>query len=58
MAEYLLGMLRTRAMEMADTPESRRTHAALVDLFMNGARGSPAPRSSPAKGKKATSKKI
>ena len=36
MTEYLLGMLRTRVTELEDTPESWRTHAALVDLFVNG----------------------
>ena len=37
LAEYLLGMLRTRALEMEDTPESQRSLPALVDLFVNGA---------------------
>ena len=37
LAEYLLGMLRTRALEMEDTPESQRTLATLTDLFIQGA---------------------
>jgi len=36
LAEYLLGMLRTRALEMEDTPESQRSLPSLVDLFING----------------------
>lgn len=52
LAEYLLGMLRTRAMELEDRPESHRTHAVMVDLFMNGAGGGSASKPSPAKWKK------
>jgi AcrR family transcriptional regulator len=37
LAEYLLGMLRTRALEMDDTPESQRALAPLADLFIHGA---------------------
>jgi AcrR family transcriptional regulator len=37
LAEYLLGMLRTRALEMDDTPEAQRTLAPLTDLFIQGA---------------------
>ena len=37
LAEYLLGMLRTRAMEMADRPEAERGLAGMVDLFVTGA---------------------
>jgi AcrR family transcriptional regulator len=37
LAEYLLGMLRTRSLDMDDTPESQRTLAALSDLFLQGA---------------------
>jgi AcrR family transcriptional regulator len=37
LAEYLLGMLRTRALELEDAPESQRNLAFLVDLFINGA---------------------
>ena len=46
MAEYLLGILRTRAMEMDEVPEIERSHAALVDLFVNGA-SCPAPQKHP-----------
>ncbi len=37
LAEYLLGMLRTRAWELEDRPESLRNHTLLADLFVNGA---------------------
>lgn len=37
MAEYLLGMLRTRSWELEDQPAARRTLASVVDLFVNGA---------------------
>jgi AcrR family transcriptional regulator len=37
LAEYFLGMLRTRAWELEDQPESMRDQAALVDLFTTGA---------------------
>ena len=37
LAEYLLGMLRTRALEMEDTRESQKNLVSLVDLFINGA---------------------
>jgi AcrR family transcriptional regulator len=37
LAEYLLGMLRTRSWELNDRPEPLRSHALLVDLFMKGA---------------------
>ena len=43
LAEYLLGMLRTRAWELADQPEPMRSHAALVDLFITGAARRTAP---------------
>ena len=39
LAEYLLGMLRTRAWELEDRPEASRTHEAMVELFLNGATG-------------------
>jgi TetR/AcrR family fatty acid metabolism transcriptional regulator len=38
LAEYLLGMLRTRSWELEDRPEPLRSHALMADLFMNGAR--------------------
>ena len=41
LAEYLLGMLRTRSWELEDWPEAQRTLAGVADLFMNGA-GRPA----------------
>ena len=37
LAEFLLGMLRTRAWDLEDAPESQRSLPALVDLFVNGA---------------------
>ena len=39
LAEYLLGMLRTRSWELEDQPETLRTLASVVDLFVNGAAG-------------------
>ena len=42
LAEYLLGMLRTRARELAGADEAVRSDEFLVDLFLNGAAG-PAP---------------
>jgi AcrR family transcriptional regulator len=44
LAEYLLGMLRTRSWELEGWQESLRTHAMVVDLFLNGA-GRPHPPS-------------
>jgi AcrR family transcriptional regulator len=43
LAEYLLGMLRTRAWELADQPEPMRSREALVDLFTTGATRRTAP---------------
>ena len=40
LAEYLLGMLRTRSWELEEWPEAERSLAGVVDLFMNGADGS------------------
>lgn len=37
LAEYLLGMLRTRSWELEDRPDAQRSIAAVVDLFLNGA---------------------
>jgi AcrR family transcriptional regulator len=37
MAEYLLGMLRTRALDLDAVPEAQRSLAGLVDLFVRGA---------------------
>jgi AcrR family transcriptional regulator len=37
LAEYLLGMLRTRSWELEDRPEPLRSHALMVDLFTKGA---------------------
>ena len=43
LAEYLLGLLRTRSWELEDWPEAQRSLAGVVDLFMNGAgRSAPA----------------
>lgn len=44
LTEYLLGMLRARSWELEGWPESQRSHATVVDLFLNGA-GSPRPSS-------------
>jgi len=37
LAEYLLGMLRTRSWELEGWPEAQRSHVATIDLFLNGA---------------------
>ena len=37
LAEYLLGMLRTRSWELEDRPQSLRALASVVDLFLKGA---------------------
>jgi len=37
LAEYLMGMLRTRSWELEGWPEAQRSHVATVDLFLNGA---------------------
>jgi AcrR family transcriptional regulator len=37
LAEYLLGMLRTRSWELGNWPDAQRTVAIVVDLFLNGA---------------------
>jgi AcrR family transcriptional regulator len=37
LAEFLLGMLRTRSWELEDRPESQRSHALMVNLFTTGA---------------------
>ena len=42
LAEYLLGMLRTRSWELEDWPEAERSLAGVVDLYISGA-GRPAP---------------
>jgi len=39
LAEYLLGLLRTRSGELSDRPEAVRTVPVVVDLFLNGAMG-------------------
>ena len=43
-AEYLLAMLRARALELEHLPEAARTHAGIVDLLIHGA--------APARGKR------
>ena len=43
LADYLLGMVRTRAWELEDQPEPVRSHEALVDLFTKGAARPTAP---------------
>ena len=37
LASFLLGMLRTRARDLADAPEAMQRHELLVDLFRSGA---------------------
>ena len=37
LADFLLGMLRTRARDLVDAPEAMRQHTIVVDLFCNGA---------------------
>ena len=37
LTEYFFGLLRTRAIELEGRPEASRSHAMLVDLFINGA---------------------
>ena len=37
LAEYLLGMLRTRSWDLEDRPEDLRSVASVADLFINGA---------------------
>ena len=37
LAEYLLGLLRTRSWELEGWPEPQRSHVATIDLFLNGA---------------------
>jgi AcrR family transcriptional regulator len=37
LTEYLLSMLRARSWELEGWPESQRSHATVVDLFLNGA---------------------
>jgi AcrR family transcriptional regulator len=42
LAEYFLGMLRTRAWELEDQAEALRSHASVVEMFLHGAAGLPA----------------
>ena len=42
LAEFLLGMVRTRARELRDAPEAIGRHELLIDLFCNGASASSA----------------
>ena len=44
LAEYLLGMLKTRAWELEDEPEMVRSDASIVDLFIHGVAGPAAPQ--------------
>jgi AcrR family transcriptional regulator len=46
LAEYLLGMLRTRAWELEDQPETVRSDASIADLFIHGVAGPAAPERS------------
>jgi AcrR family transcriptional regulator len=43
LAEYLLGLMRTRAWEMDDWPEAMRSDEVVADFFLNGAVARPAP---------------
>jgi len=43
LAEYFLGMLRTRAWELEDQPKAQRSHASVVTMFVHGVSGHPAP---------------
>ncbi len=36
LAAFLLGMLRTRAWDLGETPENMRSNAVIIDLFCNG----------------------
>jgi len=36
LAQYLLGLMRTRAWEMDDWPDAMRSDEVVVDLFLNG----------------------
>ena len=46
LAEYLLAMLRTRAWELEDQPETVRSDASIADLFIHGVAGPAAPQRS------------
>ena len=46
LAEYLLGLMRTRAWEMDDWPEAMRSDEVVADFFLNGAVARPASRHS------------
>ena len=46
LAEYFLGMLRTRAWELEDQPETVRSDASIADLFIHGVAGPAAPERS------------
>jgi hypothetical protein len=37
LTEYLLSMLRARSWELEGWPEAQRSHAMVVELFLNGA---------------------
>jgi AcrR family transcriptional regulator len=37
LAAFLLGMLRTRAMDLGEAAENMRSHTIIIDLFCNGA---------------------
>jgi hypothetical protein len=36
LADFLLGMLRTRARDLVDAPRAMQQHTVVVDLFCNG----------------------
>jgi hypothetical protein len=41
LAEYLLGLMRTRAWEMDDWPEAMRSDEVVADFFLNGVSARP-----------------
>ena len=47
LANFLLGMMRTRARDLEDEPESVRRYAVVVDVFLRGATAPAAPARSP-----------
>jgi len=44
LAQYLLGLMRTRAWEMDDWPDAMRSDEVVVDLFLNGVSARPSPK--------------
>jgi TetR/AcrR family fatty acid metabolism transcriptional regulator len=44
LAQYLLGLMRTRAWEMDDWPDAMRSDEVVADLFLNGVAARPSPK--------------